>query len=150
MNNSRANIDATLLAQLDAAYNWAIVSSMHFRTWDGPDKVDMSDQPCLFLRRIAEEIIQTRAYGLNKYTLHYEAWIYVRTDNQDLTDNPYLQLDPIIDAIDTAILPKPPNDRNNLSGLVDNCRIVGQIFIADGMDNGQAVIRIPIDVITGI
>jgi len=149
-NNTRANVDTALLAQLDAAYDWAIDSSMHFRSWDGQGKVDGTDQPCLFLRRIAEEIVQQRAYGANKYIFHYEAWIYVRVDNDDIADNPYAQLNPIVDAIDKAMLPNPVTDRNNLSGLVDNCRIAGQIFIADGTDNGQAVIRIPIDVFTAV
>jgi hypothetical protein len=157
-NFSRSNYDTALLAQL-AAVNWGVAPnqatwtippSMHFRPWDGQAKVDSTDQPCLFLRRISEEVVQQRAYGANKYVLHYEAWIYARVDNIDITDNPYAQLNPIIDAVDSQITPQPPFDRNTLSGLVDNCRIAGSILIADGIDNGQAVIRIPIDVFTGV
>jgi len=148
-NQTRANIDAALLAQLQAAYNWAIPCSMHFRPWDGQDKVDATDQPCLFLRRPVEDISQTRGYTLNKYVFDYEVWVYARVDSTDPTTNPYDQLDPILDALDLAINGSPAVGLNNLSGLVDNCRISGKVFLADGTDNGQAVIRVPVLVITG-
>ena len=123
---------------------------MHFQPWDN---FDAGNQPAFFLRRIMEEVQQTKAYGLNKYVLHYECWIYVRTDNNNTDSNPYSVpngpgLDQLIDAVDAALAANSSSG-NNLNGLVDNCRIAGQIMLADGTDNGQAVIRIPIQVFTG-
>lgn len=151
-NNPRLAIDAALFAQLVAAVwgsppvTWAY-KSQHFLSWD---TFDEGNQPALFLRRIVEDVQQQKAYGLNKYTLRYEAWVYLRTQNVDPASNPYAYLDPVIDAIDFAIAANPITGRNNLGGLVDNCYISGQIMIADGTDNGQAVIRIPIVAVTGI
>lgn len=165
-NNTRASIDSALFAQLQAA-SWTVgvspatpatwaYTSMHFQDWA---TFDAGNQPAMFLRRIMEEISQTKAYGLNKYVFHYECWIYARTNNNDSTDNPYTDssgstvtvgLDTLIDAVDAAIAPNPAISRNNLGGLVDNCRLAGQILLADGTDNGQAVVRLPIQVFTGI
>ena len=148
-NNPRAAIDAALFAQIQAAYAWQY-SSMHFRPWDS---FDAGNQPAVFLRRISEDVQQTKAYGLNKYTLRYECWIYLRVDNNNEASNPYTDLvglDALIDAVDGIVAANPVKSRNDLGGLVDNCYISGQIMIADGTDNGQAVIRIPIVVITGI
>jgi hypothetical protein len=155
-NNTRQNIDRTLLAQLQSAAwgnpasqtTWQIPASMHFRPWDGVGKVDPTDQPCLFLRRITEDV-SSPAYGINKYVFDYEVWIYLQVDNANPQSNPYDGIDQIVDAIDAVIAPSPPFSQNNLSNLVVNCRISGKIYIADGVDNGQAVIRIPIQVFTG-
>jgi len=153
-NRSRAQIDAALFFQIKNGYTWQL-SSMHFRPWEGQGKVDASDQPAFFLRRIIEETQQTKGYGLNRYILKYECWVYTRVDNLNLESNPYSVpngpgLDQLIDAIDAALAPNPVVGMNQLGGIVDNCRIEGQIIIADGTDNGQAVIRIPISVYTGI
>jgi hypothetical protein len=151
-NNSRSAIDAALFAQLVGAswgsppVSWQ-TSSQHFVSWENFSE---QNQPALFLRRILEEAQQTKAYGLTKYMLRYEVWIYVRTQSNDTSTNPYDYLNPLIDAVDAAVAAHPVIGRNNLGGLVDNCYISGQIMIADGTDNGQAVIRIPISAVTGI
>jgi hypothetical protein len=148
-NNSRSAIDAALFAQLRAAYDWHY-TSMHFQLWDS---FDAANQPAFFLRRILEDVQQQKAYGLNKYTLRYECWIYLRTDNNNEASNPYTDsvgIDTLVDAVDAVLAANPVTSRNNLGGLVDNCYISGQILIADGTDNGQGVVRIPITVITGI
>lgn len=150
-NNTRNAIDAALFAQLFNAYKWK-TASQHFASWENYQ----GNQPAMFLRRIAEEEQQTKAYGLQKYIFKYECWVYVQVQSNDATQNPYAILNPIIDAIDSAIGANPVSGRNNLvttaapNGLVDNVRIDGTILIADGTDNGQAVIRIPISVFTGI
>jgi hypothetical protein len=149
MNTARANVDQALLGLLTAISGWQIPPSMHFRPWEGQGKVDASDQPCCFLRRISEDVSQSQAYGLNKYVLHYEIWIYAQVDSKDSSVNPYDTLDVMVDSVDNALAPNPAMGRNNLSGLVDNCRINGPIYLADGVDNGQAVIRIPVEVFTG-
>lgn len=154
-NKPRTAIDDALFAQLISA-GWKPVpglqlttwktASQHFQHWDS---FDADNQPAVFLRRIIEDVSQTRGYGLNKYVLRYEVWIYVRTESNDVSFNPYSVLDPIVDAVDAALAVNPVTGRNTLCGLVDNCRISGQIAIADGTDNGQAVIRIPVEAITG-
>lgn len=148
-NNSRANIDATLLAQIQkAAVQWAIPGSMHFQMWD---KVAATDKPCFFLRRPIDHVEQPKAYGLNRYVFKYEIWVYAQMDVNDLTVDPYATyIDPILDAINAAIAANPVSGRNNLSGLVDNCRISGDIFSLDGVDDGYIVMRIPLEVFTGI
>jgi hypothetical protein len=35
-----------------------------------------------------------------------------------------------------------------LGGLVDSCRISGEVLIDDGLDDGQAVAVIPIEIVT--
>jgi hypothetical protein len=153
-NVTRLAIDTALLKQLAAAQIASsppaaafVSASMHFRQWSD---VDAQQQPCLFLLRIVEDDDQQKAYGLNKYEFKYEAWIYARVDFQNLQANPYCVLDPLIDAVDAAVKASPLIGRNNLGGIVDNCRIKGSTVIADGADDGQAVIRIPISVFTGI
>lgn len=59
-------------------------------------------------------------------------------------------IDPIVDAIDSALAASPVSGKNTLGGLVNECYIDGTIMLADGTDDGQCVIRIPIVTTTAI
>lgn len=156
--STRSQIDAALFAQLVAvtwetlgsppiAQTWAY-ASMHFLPWENFP----NNEPAMFLRRITEDATQARAYGLTKYMMRYEVWVYAQVPSNDPTANPYDVIDPIVDAIDKAVAAYPPISRNTLNNLpgIDNCYLSGQIIVADGTDDGQSVVRIPLVVVTGI
>jgi hypothetical protein len=151
-NSTRSQIDDALLALLSST-TWGTpkqqfkYTSKHFQQWEG---FDASNQPALFLRRITEDVIQQRAYALNKYTMLYEVWVYLRVESNDTSFDPYSAIDPVIDALDATLAANNVTQRQTLGGLVDNTRIAGQIIIADGAEDGQAVIRVPVQVFTGI
>lgn len=151
MNVPRASVDAALLQLLAQAYPFNY-TSMHFRQWSG---FDPANQPALFLRRPFEMVSQPRS-GLSKYELKYDCYIYFRVDSNDETSNPYIQADAIVDAIDKVLQPIPAyGGRQSLQlvnggkPLVDNAYIDGKIGLADGVDDGQGVILIPIVCVTG-
>ncbi len=79
-----------------------------------------------------------------------EVWVYLRVESNDTSFDPYSAIDPVIDALDATLAANNVTQRQNLGGLVDNTRIAGQIIIADGAEDGQAVIRVPVQVFTGI
>lgn len=151
---NREPIGDALFALLKTAQpsssTWQNVSSQHFQLWSsspgGP-----ANQPVFYLTQTAETVTQSqRAYGQNKYVLHYEMWVYLQIPGiNDPLFNPYTVIRPVLDSIDNVIAPTLPFDRQTLGGLVNMAEISGQIQIADGSDNGQAVIRIPILVTVG-
>jgi hypothetical protein len=143
MNSTRSAIDAALFTLLQNCYAWSY-SSQFFLNWS---KVDVANQPAMFLRRYTENVQQVRGYSANKYELHYYCIFYVRVDNSNQA-NPYVVINPILDALDKAVL-GPPGFQNNLGGLVDNVRMNGDIQIDDGTVDGQAAIVVPIVVVTG-
>ncbi len=155
MNRTRSQIDDAVVAQVQKAswtlpdgstQTWELVSK-HFRLWSDTGDV----QPCAFVRRMSENIQQQKGYGLDKYTLTYQIWIYLKVDNNNVASDPYDEIiNPVMDAVDNIFAPMAPNDRNNLGGLVDNAHIGEKVEIHDGMDDGQAVILMPLQVFTGV
>jgi hypothetical protein len=148
--NRQAISDALFSLLLTAQPNsatWQAQSSQHFQLWSS-NPAGAANQPLFYLTKLGETVTQSqRAYGQNKYVFHYEMWTYLQIPGQnDPTQNPYDIVNPMIDSIDNVISPPPPSDRQTLGGLVNMVEISGEIQIADGSEDGQAVLRIPIQV----
>jgi hypothetical protein len=145
MNNPRIIVDNALFQLLKGSFPWNY-ASMHFLMWD---KVDSSNQPAMFLRRTDEIVTSNKGSGNNRYELKYILLAYIRVDNTiPEATNPYAVIDPILDAVDKALL-GTPGIPQMLGGLVGGARIDGRIAVDDGVVDGQAVLMIPISVFTG-
>ncbi|SRR6266481_3173320 len=144
---SDALFNLLLTAQPNSA-TWQNMSSQHFQLWSS-NPGGAANQPLFYLTRIRETVTQ-KAYGQNKYQFHYEVWVYLQIPGMnDPTQNPYATINPVIDSIDNIISPPPPLSSQTLGGLINMVEISGEIDIADGSEDGQAVIRIPILVTLG-
>lgn len=145
MKSSRSQVDDALFVLLQGAYRWAS-SYKNFRNWG---KWDPTNQPTLFLRRPAESNQRAQGYGLQKYHLMYHVWIYFRTDADKVLDtDPYdATINPIVDAIDSALHPAP-GWQQNLGGLVNEVWIT-DVLVDDGLADGQGVIMMTLVVECG-
>ncbi len=143
MRVARSVVDDALFNVVNAAYPWAY-SSKHLQMFSNTSYL----QPAMFIRRVNEDISQ-KAYGLNKYVLTYEIWVYLQVNWQDPAADIYDQtINPVMDAIDAAFYPNTPQGSFTMGGVVDNARISGKADIADGSTDGQALIVVPVEVFT--
>jgi hypothetical protein len=107
---------------------------------------DVSSQPALFLRSEDEESEWPQG-PLQTLTLRAEAYIYSNAGaNPDVV--PETMLNNLLDAIDAAMAPDNAQSRLfTLGGLVAWCRIVGRIEKDTGDLDGQAMARVPIEIL---
>ncbi len=106
--------------------------------------VSAAEQPALFMVQKSELAHRTR--GLPpKWLLNVELFVYVHSPD-DLT-SPATVLNPLLDAVETALAPTGADDTQTLQGLVDHAWIAGKIETDEGALGGQAVAIIPIEIL---
>lgn len=109
--------------------------------------VGSGDQPALFMEQTSEQQdVTTKMPG--KWTLHVDLLVYVNTGGLDPNVVPSTILNPILDAICTALVPPPQFGEQTLGGLVARCRVNGSIQIVEGVQGDQAMAVIPVIVFT--
>jgi hypothetical protein len=112
--------------------------------------VDSTQMPALYVRQLPEhqERTQQGMMGLPpKRVMWFDIFVYT-ADPQDGSLLPITQLNNILDAVETALLPDAITGRQTLGGLVTSCRINGQILIGDSIPaDPKSVGVIPIEVV---
>ncbi len=104
-------------------------------------------QPAIFLRSADDEYLPREAQNLPaNVVLGAQIIIYYKTD--DPNEPPGEELDNLIEAVETALLPAPWVGVFNLGGIVQHLWIEGQIKKDDGALSGQAGAIIPIKIRT--
>ncbi len=103
-------------------------------------------QPAFFLALGSQEALFTQKIP-TRWKLHAWAHFYACVDESD-TQSPMELLNPIVDAIVAALQPKPPYGEQTLGGLVEYCRISGNIETDEGTLGSQAVVIMPIEMFT--
>lgn len=116
------------------------------RRFTMPSQIAIGDQPALMLWQQAEDTSYNAARAPNRV---WEAWIIVAFTNTDPTIPGATIINPILDAIQNALLPDNPSTNTlTLGGIVVYCRIEGAIHVqtgdADTAGLGGAVIPIKI------
>lgn len=142
MSLNRNAIYEALLALGASAGVWASPPSQRLQFWDSTDA-----QPALFLRSGDDEYPARDPRSPRvKVTLHAEFWIYYRT--VDKNEAPGVMLDTLITALEDALRPPGFAQFQNL-GLpyVSHCWIEGQINKDDGALTGQAIARVPVQIL---
>jgi hypothetical protein len=137
---TREPIYAALFATLSAAAPF-VTSSRRLRHWSD---VGPAEQPSLFLVQKSETA--QRHKGLPpKWILAIDLFVYARAPD-DVTSAATV-LNPLIDAIESALAPATPTATQTLGGLVEHAWIAGKIETDEGVLGGQAVAIVPIEIL---
>lgn len=126
----------TLLSAIDGLNT----KSRRLKIWTDVPTVN---QPALFQIQRKEQVIAVT----NRppvYRLHVDVYLYANTSDQ--TQAASSILNPILDAICLALQPRGENQ--TLGGLVQYCRIDGEITTDEGILGDQSVVIIPIEILT--
>lgn len=81
-----------------------------------------------------------------KWTLRADWLLYVHSD-RTAPDPPIVLLNQLLDALEGALQAPLGFEKQTLGGLVEDCRIVGDIEIADAIDIPIALAIIPIEIV---
>ena len=137
---NREPIYSALFAEVAAAANFVTVSR-RLRHWSD---VGPAEQPALFQAQKGETAKRMR--GLPpRWTLEVDLFVYAQSPDE-LTA-PATVLNPLIDAIETALAPQ--GAVQTLGGLASHAWIAGKIETDEGVLGGQAVAIVPIEIVVG-
>jgi hypothetical protein len=140
--SSREAIYSALFSKLQAVQGFKTVSR-RAKHWS---QVNKAQQPAVFQLQKTESAHVTRGLP-TRWNMKLDLFVYVTQPNE--TDSPAITLNPLIDAIETALKPDAATGECTLGNLVSHCRIEGQIEIYEGVNEGrQTVAIIPIDIMT--
>lgn len=135
---NREAIYQALFVKLQAPASFK-TASRRLKHWSD---VAPADQPALFLTQRTETATATP--GLNPvWLLNVDVYIYAHT-NGDSAIAPSSILNPLIDAIVTALPFEVVSNKQTLGGLVQHCWIEGQVQTDEGSLGDQGVVIIPI------
>jgi len=112
------------------------------RRWRSWDDVSAADSPALFQVQAGESVVQ----GPNmpaKHEIRVSLYLYARVDQAN-DSVPTSVLNPLVDAIEAELQPDPIHARQTLGGLVNHCRIEGDIQTDEGVLGSVAAVIIPI------
>lgn len=110
------------------------------------DDVGAAQQPALFLMQGAEDPVYVSGNMPAKWQLHPHLYLYVNTSG-DSARVPASVMNPLLDAIVSALTPNPVSNTVSLGGQVEHCRI-GRIETDEGVLGVQGVAIIPIDIVS--
>lgn len=110
--------------------------------------VPAESQPALYQIQKSEQCARTRGKP-PLWKLQLSLYVYVHTMAQsDSTIVPSQLLNPLLDAVETALAPDDlANDACSLGGLVSSCYIDGAIETSEGLLGDQEVAIIPITIV---
>lgn len=135
---NREPIYAALFALLASSAGY-VTTSRRLLHWND---VPREQQPSLFMAQRNETAVTERG-NPTQWTLSVDVYIYARTDG-GLAPGPIIN--PLIDAIEAALVPNPMENAQTLGGLVHYCRIEGAIDTDEGTLGDQAVAIVPITI----
>ena len=134
----REQVMVALYALLSAAYPWGS-TSRRLKLWD---EVPLASRPALFL---FEGCPQTYRWGQSVAfpIITMQADVVIYTDCKDPNIIGATQINDICDALDAALAPPTTGrypDRQTLGGLVDHCRLDGEVRRVPGDLDGDGLV----------
>lgn len=133
---------AALFARVSTVRGFQTVSRQ-LKAWAD---VPQPDQPALFVaqgKQIAEAIADNMP---TRWKLTAELYVYVLNNDPGLVLS-CTTLNDLVDAIEAVLRPTPGFERQTLGGVVEHCRISGDIETDEGVLGAQAVAIIPIEIL---
>jgi hypothetical protein len=110
-------------------------------------EIPPAEQPALVQEQIGETPVW-QAGGLPpKWRLHVDLALYVH-NRSDPNAVPAVVLNGLVDAVAAALAPGAWEEEQTLNGLVEYCRLNGNVDFNCGIKGGQAVAVIPIEIAT--
>lgn len=141
---SREAIYAALFAKVSAPSGF-IKTSRKLQHWTD---TAVEECPALYMTQKRELITQPKGQGAH-WTFEVELYVYVHTNSQQLAldTSPSTLLNPLIDAIETALsIDDFANNACTLGGLVSRAWINGTIETSEGTLGDHEVAIIPISI----
>lgn len=135
------SLPATANASQQALATGILTSGRRVLPWD-----EVKEQPALFVRD-ADEDSDYQQSQWQQLTINAEVWIY-----SNLGENPAIApvtgLNNLLDAVQAAMAPDDAQQyRYTMGGLIFWCRISGRILKDPGDLDGQAIAKVPIEII---
>jgi hypothetical protein len=117
------------------------------RRWQDPSQLAPADRPAIYQVQ-KDEIASTAVNGLPvNWRLSLDLVLYTTGDTAPVSI-PSVELNSLLDAVETAIRSVVPGLPLTLSGKVSYCRLAGKIEILENVQGGMALAVLPIEVLT--
>lgn len=114
------------------------------------DQVAAGSQPALFMQQGPQRASRRREQGITTWEWTAVALVYFRCDTLR-NDDDWKFANTLLDSIEALLQGKPPGSRQTLGGVVYDCYIDGEVGLYESIDDAnQAVITVPITILTGI
>ncbi len=137
---NREPIYAALFAVVQGAAPF-VTASRRLRHWSD---VAAAEQPALFMIQKSETAEERRPLPV-KWRARVDLYVYAQAPDE-LTA-PATVINPLLDAVETALAPDPVSHVQTLGGLVQHCWIAGQIQTDEGVLGGQSVAIVPVEIL---
>jgi hypothetical protein len=140
---AREPIYAALFALLETAADFAVVDR-RLRHWSS---VSPAEQPALFMAQ-KSELASVKALGApTVWTLAVDLYIYAHSSDPYLA--PATVLNPLVDAIETALAPSAATGIQHLGlpAVVQHAYISGKIETDEGILGDQSVAIVPVEIL---
>lgn len=140
---ARETIYTALFTRAAAAAAF-VTTSRRLRHWSG---LTPAEQPALFMHQ-KSETAKVQALGApTVWTLFVELYIYTHASNPYTA--PASVLNPLIDAVEAALLPAAATGIQDLGlpAMVQHATIIGKIQMDEGVLRDQAVAIVPVEIL---
>jgi hypothetical protein len=140
---TREPLYAALFALLAGAASF-VTASRRLRHWD---QVGPAEQPALFMVQKRETAKESEG-SPTVWRAEIDVYLYCQAPDDETA--PATVLNPLLDAIEAALLPGGADltrGTQTLGGLVRHCWIAGGIETDEGALGGQAVAIIPVEIL---
>jgi hypothetical protein len=133
-----------LLALLQSISGIGTVS----RRLTDPSQVQPENGAALFINETGEHLEPTRGFEglITKQMLTCDLYLFVSQQAPDAVVSTLINN--MIYSIRTAIAPPSPSPYQTLGGTVSHCWIKGKVEIIEGVQDGQGMAIIPIEILT--
>jgi len=140
---AREAIYAALFARLAAAADF-VTTARRLRHWN---ELTLAEQPALFVQQKTEVAAVPTLGAPTVWTLGVDLYIYAHSS--DPYAAPAMVLNPLIDAVESALAPLAATGVQDLGlpAMIQHAYIAGKIAIDEGILRDQAVAIIPIEIL---
>ena len=140
---AREPIYAALFALVSTAADF-VTAERRLRHWSD---VAPAEQPALFQSQRSESAVVKTLGAPTVWTLSVELYLYVHSSDPYRT--PAMLLNPLIDAVESALAPAAVTELQDLGlpSMVQHAYIAGKIETDEGALGDQAVAMIPVEIL---
>lgn len=140
---SREPIYAALFALAAEAAGF-VTAERRLRHWSD---VAPAEQPALFLSQKSENAAVQALGAPTVWTLSADLYVYAHSS--DPYRAPAMVLNPLIDAVEAALLPDPVTGMQTLGlpAMVQHAYLAGKIVTDEGVLGDQAVAIVPVEIL---
>jgi hypothetical protein len=142
--NSRESIMQALFALVSASSSF-VTKSRRLQLWSS---LSPAQKPAIFQYEREDTYTNGKQY-LPIVEMNADLYIYT-APGMDSGITPISVLNPLIDAVDTALAPNPVTRRQTLGGLVSHVWIDGKIMKDPGDLDGDGIAVIPVKILATV